>query len=50
MAVLGFGLHWDEVPAPTLVGSNALSAVNSYVATNGWNMQTNGWVFDRCFR
>jgi hypothetical protein len=41
-----FGLHWDEVPAPTLVGSNALSAVNSYVATNGWNMQTNGWVFD----
>jgi hypothetical protein len=36
-----FGFKWDEVPAPTLVGSNALSAVNSYVATNGWNMQTN---------
>ena len=41
-----FGLKWDEVPAPTLVGSNALSAVNAYVATNGWNMETNSWVFD----
>jgi hypothetical protein len=41
-----FGLGWDEVPAPTLVGSNAMSAVNSFVATNGWNMQTNDWVFD----
>jgi hypothetical protein len=41
-----FGLKWDEVPAPTLVGSNALSAVNSYVATNGWSMETNSWVFD----
>jgi len=41
-----FGLEWDEVPAPTLVGSNALSAVNSYVATNGWNMQTNDCLFD----
>ena len=41
-----FGLKWDEMPAPTLVDSNALSAINSFVATNGWNMQTNGWVFD----
>jgi hypothetical protein len=41
-----FGLEWDEVPAPTLVGSNALSAVNSFVATNGWNMQTNDCIFD----
>jgi hypothetical protein len=41
-----FGLGWDEVPAPTLVGSNAMSAVNAFVATNGWNMQTNDWVFD----
>lgn len=41
-----FGLEWDEVPAPTLVGSNALSAVNAYVATNGWNMQTNDCIFD----
>jgi hypothetical protein len=41
-----FGLKWDEVPAPTLTDSNALSAVNSFVATNGWTMQTNDWVFD----
>jgi hypothetical protein len=44
-----FGLGWDEVPAPTLVGSNAMSAVNSFVATNGWNMQTNDCIFD-CIR
>jgi hypothetical protein len=41
-----FGLYWDEVPAPTLLGSNAMSAVNSFIATNGWNMQTNDWIFD----
>ena len=41
-----FGLYWDEVPAPTLVGSNAMSAVNLFVATNGWNMQTNDCIFD----
>lgn len=41
-----FGLGWDEVPAPTLTGSNAMSAVNSFVATNGWNMQTNDCAFD----
>jgi hypothetical protein len=41
-----FGLNWDEVPAPTLAGSNATSAVNSFVATNGWNMQTNDCIFD----
>src|SRR5213595_2962642 len=28
-----FGLKWDEVPAPTLVGSNALSAVSAFVVT-----------------
>ena len=41
-----FGLKWDEVPAPTLAGSNAMSAVNAFVATNGWNMQTNDCIFD----
>jgi len=41
-----FGLSWDEVPAPTLVGSNAMAAVDSFVATNGWNMQTNNCIFD----
>ena len=44
-----FGLRWDEVPAPTLVGSNAMSAVNAFVATNGWNMQTNDCIFDCVF-
>jgi hypothetical protein len=43
-----FGLYWDEVPAPTLVNSNALSAVYAFVATNGWNTQTNDCIFD-CF-
>ncbi len=41
-----FGLRWDEVPAPTLAGPDALSAVNAFVATNGWNMQTNDCIFD----
>ncbi|HEY2083043.1 MAG TPA: hypothetical protein VGI88_09685, partial [Verrucomicrobiae bacterium] len=41
-----FGLGWDEVPAPTLVGSNAMSAVDSFVAIHGWNMQTNDCIFD----
>lgn len=41
-----FGFQWDEVPAPTLVSPDAMSAVNSYVATNGWNMQTNDCIFD----
>jgi len=44
-----FGYHWDDVPAPTLVDSNAMSAVDSFVATNGWNMQTNDCVFDCIF-
>ena len=41
-----FGLNWDEVPAPTRVGPDAMSAINSFVATNGWNMQTNDCIFD----
>ena len=41
-----FGLKWDEVPAPTLVGGDAMSAMDKFVAINGWNMQTNDWVFD----
>jgi len=44
-----FGYRWDEVPAPTIVGSNALSAVSAFVATNGWNMQTNDCIFDCIF-
>jgi hypothetical protein len=40
-----FGLRWDAVPAPTMAGTNALAAVQAYVATNGWNMQTGGLLF-----
>jgi hypothetical protein len=40
-----FGLHWDEVPAPTLIGSNAMQEVDAFIATNGWNMQTGGLDF-----
>lgn len=36
-----FGLHWDEVPAPTITGSTALEAVSNFIAANGWNMETN---------
>lgn len=36
-----FGLGWDEVPAPTITGSNALKGVDAFVAANGWNMCTN---------
>jgi hypothetical protein len=48
MAVVdpSFGYYWNEVPAPTLIGSNAMLAVNAFVATNGWNMQTNDCIFD----
>jgi hypothetical protein len=36
-----FGLAWDEVPAPTLTNSNAMSSVQAFVKSNGWNMATN---------
>jgi len=42
-----FGLKWDEVPTPTLTGSNALAGVDAFIAANGWNMQTNEYIFDR---
>lgn len=41
-----FGIHWDEVPAPTMTNSNAMDEVNAFIATNGWNMQTNNCAFD----
>jgi hypothetical protein len=34
-----FGLHWDEVPAPTMGDSNAMATVDAFIATNGWDMQ-----------
>ena len=35
-----FGILWDEMPRPTVAGTNALAAVHQFVATNGWNMYT----------
>jgi len=40
-----FGLGWDEVPAPTVDGADALATVRAFVATNGWNMQTGALLF-----
>lgn len=40
-----FGLFWDEVPPPTIRGSNATAAVDEFIAQNGWHMLTNGWLF-----
>jgi len=39
-----FGYRWDEVPAPTMTGSNAMAAIDSFIATNGWDMQKDGYV------
>jgi hypothetical protein len=40
-----FGLRWDEVPPPTIRGTNATAEVDKFVSENGWNMVTNEWVF-----
>jgi hypothetical protein len=40
-----FGYFWDEVPAPTITGTNAMDAVYSFIATNGWDMQKDGYIF-----
>jgi len=41
-----FGIDWDEVPPPTLTNSSAMAAVNTFIATNGWNTYTGGeWDF-----
>jgi hypothetical protein len=41
-----FGLRWDEVPAPSMTNINAMAEVDAFVATNGWNMETNNCAFD----
>jgi len=40
-----FGYRWDEVPPPTLTGSNSMLAVSAFIATNGWHMHTGGLAF-----
>ena len=36
-----FGIAWDELPPPTLTNSSAMAGVDTFIATNGWNMLTN---------
>jgi hypothetical protein len=40
-----FGYRWDDVPSPTMTGSNAMTEIDSFIATNGWDMQKDGVVF-----
>jgi hypothetical protein len=40
-----FGLYWDEIPPPTIRGSNATVEVDRFIAENGWHMLTNDWLF-----
>lgn len=35
-----FGISWNEMPPPTSTNSAAMSSVDSFIATNGWNMHT----------
>jgi hypothetical protein len=36
-----FGLRWNEIPAPTINGLKGMKGIQDFVATNGWNMDTN---------
>src|SRR6266516_4123035 len=40
-----FGVAWDQIPPPTIRGTNATTEVDKFVSEHGWNMVTNGWVF-----
>jgi hypothetical protein len=39
-----FGLRWDEIPPPTIRGSNATVELDRFVSEHGWNMLTNDAV------
>ena len=40
-----FGIYWDEIPPPTIRGSNATVEIDKFIAQNGWRMLTNDWLF-----
>jgi hypothetical protein len=40
-----FGMSWDQIPAPTIRGSNATVGVETFIAEHGWNMLTNATDF-----
>jgi hypothetical protein len=42
----GCGKRWDAMSGPNIEGTNAMAAVEAFVATNGWNMQSNGPPFE----
>jgi hypothetical protein len=42
----GCGGGWDSTAPPDMQSSNAMAAVQSFIATNGWNMQPNGPPFE----
>lgn len=46
VALTGCGKpSWEGMSAPDVTGVDAMAAVESFVAVNGWNMQTNGVLF-----
>lgn len=42
----GCGKRWDSACAPDIRRTNAMAAVETFIATNGWNMQSNGAPFE----
>ena len=40
-----FGPYWFSTPSPTIAATNAMAAVDAFLATNGWNMSTGGVSF-----
>jgi hypothetical protein len=43
--MFGCRAGWESLPAPDMKGTNAMSAVSSFIATNGWQMHTGGLAF-----
>jgi hypothetical protein len=39
---IGCGNRWDSTGAPNIKGAKAMVGVSEFIATNGWNMCTNG--------
>jgi len=40
-----FGLYWNDIPPPTIRGSNATVEVDKFIAENGRHMLSNDWFF-----
>lgn len=46
LLLAGCSRHWDALSAPDIQGTNAMAVVERFIATNGWNMQSNGPPFE----